>query len=485
VILKLRNFRFVVNAKEQIISNVYGEFLPGYLLMRGNLTNVTPQRSRFNEVYLQDSKTQDSQKTVALHTLGCRLNASETGSISQGFIDRDYEIVPFGETADVVFINTCTVTDGADSTCRNLIRKAHKTSPEGKIVVAGCYAQMEAETISRIQGVDLILGTTEKYKVFDYLNEEEENKIYIEKTSEFWGASTTLADSHTRAFLKIQDGCNYVCSFCIIPFARGRSRALPIKEAVIEANKLLDQGFKEIILTGVNIGEYESNTGEKLSELVRRILELPRLERLRLSSVEPNTINEELLQVMKSSPKFLDHFHIPLQSGNDEILKSMRRKYTTAEYRKVMEMILKYYPEAGVGADIIVGYPGETDQQFEDTYKFLKEMPITHFHVFPYSKRKGTTAGAVDNHIQHGLKKERVKTLLMFGEAKLSHFAEDQVGRNSEVLFEKRNENGDFEGYTTNFVRVAVQSDTDLSNQIRNVHFSSAKNGKLVGELIQ
>lgn len=434
---------------------------------------------------MENSSETQVKKTVSLHTLGCRLNASETGSISQGFVDRGYDIVDFGDQADVTFINTCTVTDSADSTCRNLIRKAHKASPEGKIVVAGCYAQMEADTIARIQGVDLILGTTEKYKVFDYLNEEEENKIYVEKTNEFWGASTTQADSHTRAFLKIQDGCNYICSFCIIPFARGRSRALPIKEAVLEAQKLLDQGFKEIILTGVNIGEYESNTGEKLSDLIKEILALPKLERLRLSSVEPNTITDELLEVMKSSPKFLDHFHIPLQSGDDEILKNMRRKYSTEDYRRVMDKILLAFPNAGIGADVIVGFPGETDEQFKNTYSFLKEMPISHFHVFPYSKRKNTTAAAMDNHIQHDLKKERVQALLMFGEAKLSMFAEDQVGTNSKVLFERRNKDGLFEGYTTNFVRVMVDSHADLSNQIRDVHLISAENGKLHGELLQ
>ena len=433
---------------------------------------------------MQDRKTPYSSKKVALYTLGCRLNASESGTISQGFVDRGYEVVPFGEQADVVFINTCTVTDGADSTCRNLIRKAHKCSPEGKIVVAGCYAQMEAETISRIQGVDLILGTTEKYKVFDYLNEEEENKIFIEKTNEFWGASTTLADSHTRAFLKIQDGCNYICSFCIIPFARGRSRAISITEAVKGAKKLIDQGFKEIILTGVNIGEYESSSGEKLSDLIKEILALPKLDRLRLSSVEPNTITEELLEVMKSSPKFLDHFHIPLQSGDNEILKNMRRKYSTDDYKKVMNMILKAYPNAGIGADIIVGYPGETDEQFKNTYNFLKEMPISHFHVFPYSKRKGTTAASETNHIQHGLKKKRVQSLIMFGDEKLSIFAEDQIGRNSKVLFEKRNEKGFFEGYTSNFTRVMVESNSDLSNKVLNVHLVSAENGKLFGEIV-
>ncbi len=436
-------------------------------------------------VELQSDQKKSPVGKVALYTLGCRLNVSETGSISQGFVDRGYQIVPFGDEADVVFINTCTVTDSADSTCRNLIRKAHRSSPEGKIVVAGCYAQMEAQAISKIQGVDLILGTTEKYKVFEYLDEEEENKIFIEKTHDFWGASTTLADSRTRAFLKIQDGCNYICSFCIIPFARGRSRALPIKETVLQAQKLLDQGFKEIILTGVNIGEYESNTGEKLSDLIQAILDLPKLTRLRLSSVEPNTIDHELLAVMKSSSKFLNHFHIPLQSGDAQILKEMRRKYTVEDYQKVMDLILEYDPNAGIGADVIVGFPGESDDQFQNTYEFLKKMPITHFHIFPYSKRKGTTAAGMSNHIQHGLKKERVQKLLALGESKLAAFAKNQVGTSGKVLFEKKNNSGEYEGYTTHFLRVALQSDGDLANQIRDVHFVSAENGKLKGELLQ
>ncbi|MDD0854885.1 tRNA (N(6)-L-threonylcarbamoyladenosine(37)-C(2))-methylthiotransferase MtaB [Halobacteriovorax sp. GB3] len=428
--------------------------------------------------------TNESLKKVSFHTLGCRLNFSETGSIAQGFVDRGYKVVDFGESSDVTFINTCTVTDGADSTCRNLIRKAHKASPEGKIVVAGCYAQMDAPRIAQMQGVDLVLGTTEKYKVFDYLSEEGDDVIHIDKTHEFYGAATTSAEGHTRAFLKIQDGCNYVCSFCIIPFARGRSRAISVAEAVTNAKALLERGFKEIVLTGVNIGEYEANSGEKLTDLIKELLSLEGLERLRLSSVEPNTITDELLEVFKSSPKFMDHFHIPLQSGDDEILKNMRRKYDVSYYRDVINKIITAFPNAGIGADIICGFPGETEEQFQNTFKLLKELPITHFHVFPYSKRKNTTAAKMDNHIQHGPKKERVRALNMFGEAKLNMFAEDQVGSTSEVLFERKNKAGLWEGYTTNYVRVFVDSKDDLKNQIKEVYLKEFKENKLYGEIL-
>jgi threonylcarbamoyladenosine tRNA methylthiotransferase MtaB len=426
-----------------------------------------------------------NKKRVALHTLGCRLNASETGSIAKGFSDRGYDIVEFGESADVVFINTCTVTDAADSTCRNLIRKAHNSSPEGKIVVAGCYAQMEPERIANMQGVDLVLGNSEKYKVFEYLDEENSNQVHVDKSWEFFGAATTLSDSHTRAFLKIQDGCNYVCSFCIIPFARGRSRAITVADAVAQARKLIADGFKEIVLTGVNIGEYEQASGEKLHHLVQSLLDLEGLERFRLSSVEPNTFTDELIAVLKSSSKVQDHFHVPLQSGDDEILSSMRRKYTVADYKKIINKIMTAFPNAGIGADVIVGYPGESKDQFENTFNLLKELPITHFHVFPYSKRKNTTAAKVDNQIHHAVKKERVKTLLMFGDAKLNLFSEDQIGKKTKVLFERRNKKGFFEGYSSNFVRVQVNTNEDLSNQIREVFIKEMTDGKLVGELIQ
>lgn len=421
------------------------------------------------------------EKKVSFHTLGCRLNMSETGQIAQTFVEKGYKVVPFGEESDVTFLNTCTVTDGADSTCRNLIRKAQKHSPEGKVVVAGCYAQMEADKIKKMKGVDLILGTNEKYKVFDYLQEEEEVQVRIDKTNEFWGATTTKADSHTRAFLKIQDGCNYVCSYCIIPFARGRSRTISIDKAVEEATKLVSQGFKEIVLTGVNIGEYESTSGERLEDLVRGVVQVEGLERLRMSSVEPNTITRELLQVLKDSGKYQDHFHIPLQSGCDEILSSMRRKYDVAFYRNVVSMVKEFFPDCSIGADVIVGYPGETEDQFMETYRLLKELPITHFHVFPYSKRKNTTAAKLEDQIQAGVKKERVKTLINLGEEKKLAFAQDLVGKTNNVLFE-REKDGYFEGYTSHYIRVAMKSEQDMQNKILPVSLQSLSGGKLIAQ---
>lgn len=427
--------------------------------------------------------TPETPKKVAFHTLGCRLNLSESGSIAQGFTDRGYEVVEFGEKADVVFLNTCTVTDGADSSCRNLIRKAQNSSPEAKIVVAGCYAQMEADKIKAMQGVDLILGTSEKYKVFDYLDSEAEQEVHIDKSADFFGAATTLSDSHTRAFLKIQDGCNYVCSFCIIPFARGRSRAISVADAKREALKLAEQGFKEIVLTGVNIGEYESASGEKLIDLVRAVSDIPQIERLRLGSVEPNTITRELLKVLRDTGKYQDHFHVPLQSGSDSILTSMRRKYSVAQYKEVTEMVKDFFPNAAFGADVIVGYPGESEAEFLETFNFLRNGPITHFHVFPYSKRKGTTAARLPDQIQSFVKKDRVKTLMMLGQAKLEEFSQNAIGTTTEVLFEDQ-QDGFWTGYSSHYLRVRVVSSEDLKNQIRQVRLDTFKGGILTGELI-
>lgn len=412
-------------------------------------------------------------KKVAFQTLGCRLNFSESGSISQGFVDRGYEIVEFGEAADVVFLNTCTVTDGADSSARNLIRKAQASAPGAKIVVAGCYAQMESEKV-REQGADVVLGTSEKYRVFDYLDAAEP-VVRIEKNAEFQGAATTLADSHTRAFLKIQDGCNYVCSFCIIPFARGRSRTITVADALIQARTLVGQGYREIVLTGVNVGEYESTSGEKLSELLRRLVDIEGLERLRLASVEPNTLSEEVLRVLKASGKYQDHFHIPLQSGSDAILTAMRRKYDVARYKDVLAMVKGMFPLAAIGADVIAGFPGEGEKEFLETFELMREQPITHFHVFPFSRRKNTTAAKLPEQVSSAEKKQRVRTLIMLGQAKLDTFARDVVGQKTAVLFESRKD-GAWEGYTPHFLRVRLHSEEDLGNQIRPV-FLKAWNG--------
>lgn len=415
----------------------------------------------------QNTSSENSTKKVALHTLGCRLNFSETGSIADGFAERGYQIVDFGEPADVTFINTCTVTDGADSTCRNLIRKANKVSPEGRLVVAGCYAQMEAEKIKRMSGVDLILGTQEKYKVFDYLKESDEQVVAIDQRNDFWEAATTPIDGHTRAFLKVQDGCNYVCSFCIIPFARGRSRALPIEDAIKKAKEVVGNGFKEIILTGVNIGEYEANTGESLTDLVKRLNDISGLKRIRLGSVEPNTLYEELVKFMATSPKFMDHFHIPMQSAHDRILKSMRRKYDFSFYKEKIEMVKSYFPHAGIGADVIVGYPGETEEEFLTTASFLEASAITHFHIFPYSKRKNTTAVKLDGHLQHHVKKKRVQILNELGRKKLQSFGQSFIGKETEVLWETK-ENDSWTGYTSQYVRV-FKSVKDPQENLKNI----------------
>lgn len=436
-----------------------------------------------------DITPSNPSKRVVLHTLGCRLNFSETGSIAQGFMDRGYEIVDLGEPADLVFLNTCTVTDGADSTCRNLIRKAQSSAPEAKIVVAGCYAQMEAEKIKQMTGVDLILGTSEKYRVFDYLDQasdaesDEEVQVRIDKSNEFWGAATTLADSHTRAFLKIQDGCNYICSFCIIPFARGRSRTLSIRDVVIQAQALTGQGFKEIVLTGVNVGEYESTSGEKLSQLCQELVEIDGLSRLRLSSVEPNTITRELLETLKNSGKYMDHFHIPLQSGSDKILKLMRRKYDSAFYKEVLAMVKEYFPKASIGADIIAGFPEETEEDFLATFNLLRESSVTHFHVFPFSKRQNTTAAKMPGQVPAAINKKRVRDLIMLGEAKLDELSHTLVGERVNVLFESQKD-GVWEGYCPQFVKVKVQSKEDLSNQIRAVQVMSWKGKSLEGFIL-
>ena len=426
----------------------------------------------------------DTVKRVAFYTLGCRLNFSETGALVKGFRQRGYRVVPFGETADVVFINTCTVTDDADSSCRRLIRKAWRINPEGKIVVAGCYAQMEPQRVAQMQGVDLVLGTAQKHKVFDFLADEEGDKIQIDRATDFCAAATDSAEGHTRAFLKIQDGCNYVCSFCIIPQARGRSRAISIDQAVAQAQRVVADGFREIVLTGVNIGEYYRTSGEKLSHLLEALFRVEGLERLRLSSLEPNTIDDELLETLAASAKFMPHFHIPLQSGDDTILREMKRKYDRSGYEKVLKKIVSYFPGAGIGADVIAGFPGEREAQFQNTYRLLEELPITHFHVFPYSRRKNTPAAKKEEQVLHHVKKDRVQRLRALGEKKLGEFATNQLGNCRSVLFEYKNSQGLWEGYTPQFVRVAVESDLDLKNQIGGVLPLSAEGSLLRGKMV-
>ena len=425
-----------------------------------------------------------NKKKVAIETLGCRLNISESGTFADQFRERGYEIGKLRENVDIVLINTCCVTQKAEATCRNLIRKAKTKASKAKIIVVGCYAQTAYEEIKKNLDVDLVLGSFEKSNLFKYLDEIEATpSIHIEKSKNFFSSRSTKAEGHTRAFLKIQDGCNYVCSYCIIPRARGESQSLPINKVIKEATLVLNEGFKEIIITGVNIGDYVD--GDKnLLTLTHELLRLPKLERLRLSSVEPNVLTESFLSSLSSNQKVMDHFHVPLQSGDDEILQKMRRKYRARDYENVIKNIKTYFPNAGVGADVIVGFPGETNQHYQNTKKLIETLPITHLHVFPFSKRKKTLAYNMPDEVNDKVKKDRVLELIELGEKKLFQFAKAQEGKICKVLFEKKNKNGFFEGFTSNFLNVLLDTVEDVNNKIIEVKIKKAMQDNLLGEIL-
>ncbi len=408
---------------------------------------------------------------MAFYTLGCRLNFSESDTLKEDLAGRGIRPVAFGEPSDVTVINTCTVTDGADASCRNIIRRARKHSPQGKVVVVGCYAQMEAKRVGEMGGVDLVLGTSEKFRLGEYLEDlflGESIDPKVDKTSEFFKASQGLNQSdRTRGFLKIQDGCNYICSFCIIPQARGRSRTIAPEEAIVEAKKMIAAGRKEIVLTGVNIGEYGATSSYPLERLLGDLLSINGLERLRLSSVEPNTITEELLKILAASKKGMDHFHVPLQSGSDLVLKKMRRKYSASQYCEILSMIRSFFPDATIGADMIVGHPGEGEAEFEETYALAKKE-IDFFHVFPFSERQGTLSAKMEDKVSELTKKRRVRELISLGDRKIFERAQDNINKENAVLFESRNKEGFWLGHTTNFFKVwrKTDRDLDLTNKI-------------------
>ncbi len=436
-----------------------------------------------------NTNTIKNSKRVSFHTLGCRLNKAETGTFTQQFIDRGYLVVQFEEPADVILINTCVVTDKAESVCRNAIRRARKSSPDGYIIVVGCYAEIEGENITN--DVNLIIKTSEKHRIFDYIdkdNKDDQKVDDLDIPSPFFHAATSTDDGQTRAFLKIQDGCNFFCSYCIIPYARGRSRGAEIDFILNQASELIASGFKEIVLTGINIGDYKSGDNNliMLPQLLKKLLPLKGLRRLRLSSIEPNTITDELLKIVSDFPNFMNHFHIPLQSGDDKMLDMMGRKYSTTDYEKVLNNICKTIPNVTIGTDIIVGHPGEDDRLFENTKNFLREIPISHFHIFPYSVRKGTKSALFPNQIEKNIKKMRAKELIILGEEKLQQRLLQEVGRADQVLFEQQIATGVWEGYTSNYLKVQVKSFTqNLKNEIKDVSLKSVSDDlTLCGELI-
>ena len=428
--------------------------------------------------------------TAAYYTLGCKLNFSETSTIAQSLTDNGYAKVGFDSGADIYVINTCSVTESANKKCRNIVRKALNYNPEAFIVVIGCYAQLKPQEIADIKGVDLVLGANEKFNVGDYLNDlhkRPETQILsneIKETKEFVpGFSTT---DRTRSLLKIQDGCNYFCSFCTIPLARGRGRNASIKDTITKAKELAKTDVKEVVLTGVNIGDFGYGTDEDFFGLIQELDKIADVERFRISSIEPNLLSNEIIEFVSKSQRFVPHFHIPLQSGSDVLLKSMRRRYASSLYVSRVEKIKELMPDACIGVDVIVGFPGETDEEFMKTYNFLNELPVSYLHVFTYSERDNTTALRMDGVVPKDVRKARSNMLRILSEKKKRAFYEANVSLEDKVVFEGSEDNGFMHGFTTNYVKVKTAFNPLMVNQSAKVKMTELdKDGTMKIEFVE
>ena len=428
--------------------------------------------------------------TVSFHTLGCKLNFAETSHLGRQFIGRGFRIVDEGDPADICVINTCSVTARADRDCRQLIRRALRTSKNSFVVVTGCYAQLEPEAIATIEGVDLVLGAREKFDLFDYVGDLEK-KLYphvfvseIETVDNFGPAYSDPTNERTRAYLKIQDGCDYQCSFCTIPLARGASRSQPVDVCVAQARQLASMGYREITLTGVNVGDYGRHAGTSLLSLLRELVGIEGVERFRISSIEPNLLTDELIDFVASNEKMCKHFHIPLQSGCNEILHKMRRRYTAEQYESLIGRIIERIPDCGIGADVIVGFPGETDELLEETYRFLSELPISYLHAFTYSERPDTPAAKLEAQVEPKVRFKRNEMLRILGQKKKQAFHTRMIGRIEPVLLERDVEQSLRFGFTSNYVRVGVSAEITTENMIVPVEITGVEGGKCVGRII-
>ena len=413
-----------------------------------------------------------TNKTVAFVTLGCKLNFSETSTIAQQFLDNGYERVAQSKPADIYVINTCSVTEHADKKCRQAIRKLHKQNPDAIIAVTGCYAQLKPAEIMAIEGVDLVVGADRKGDVYQLVSEIPSKLGTARSYSCAINEVETIfpAFSHgerTRSFLKVQDGCNYHCSYCTIPLARGKSRNLPIATLVKEAEAIAAKGIKEVVLTGVNTGDYGRTTGEDFLDLLKALNEVEGIERYRISSIEPNLLREDIIEWIASGTKFQNHFHIPLQCGSDAVLKVMRRRYTTAMFAEKIEMVRRIMGDVFFGIDVIVGFPGETDEEFQNCYNFLKDTIKPAFiHVFPYSRRANTPAAEMPNQVHEATKTARVEALTSLSEELHNAYIERHRGTVQEVLFESTQKGGMMYGYTGNYIRVERPYDKNKIGQI-------------------
>ena len=429
------------------------------------------------------------KRKVAFHTLGCKLNFAETSTLSRSFPEELFEIVPPNNVADIYVVNTCSVTDIADKKCRQAIKKFINLSPDAFIVVVGCYAQLKPQEISSIPGVDLVLGTNEKFNIADYINSSEKrHKAEIHSldlsSSRIYNPSYSMGD-RTRSFLKVQDGCDYGCTYCTIPMARGRSRNPEVSTIISEAHNIADRGIKEIVLTGVNIGDFGKSTGGSFTSLLGELIKIEGVERFRISSIEPNLLTDELIEMAVMNKKILPHFHIPLQSGCNKILGLMRRRYTRDVFADRVYEIKKKIPLAGIGADVIVGFPGESITDFEDTYSFLAEMPLSYLHVFTFSQRPGTIAEKLPDKVDYKEKEMRRKRLVNLSESKNLEFMHLNTGKSSEVLFEKTRNEGLISGFTSNYIKVEHPWQSLLARQIKKVKLKNISlSGKMCVELI-
>jgi threonylcarbamoyladenosine tRNA methylthiotransferase MtaB len=428
---------------------------------------------------------------VALHTLGCKLNFSETSTIGNQFLQNGFSIVDMKEKADVYVFNTCTVTENAEKECRQLVRKVLRSNPDAYVIITGCYAQLRSEEIIAIDGVDAVLGSNEKFEIFSLLkdfNKKNLSCVYISPNDElksFGLASSTDADSRTRAYFKIQDGCDYKCTFCTIPLARGKSRSMDPDKVVNEFTKLVNQGYKEIILTGVNVGDYGKTFDLSLYDLLKKLIEVEGDYRVRISSIEPNLLTDEIIKLTSESGKICNHFHIPLQSGSNTILKSMQRRYNVEDYRNVILKVKKMIPDCGIGVDVIVGYPGEKEKEFIETYNFLIELPISYLHVFTYSERPDTKAILIDDQVEPAERKRRNKMLRILSDKKKNYFYTEMIGKNLDVLFESEDNDEMIKGFSSNYVRVQNKYDESLENNICTFKIESLKNDLAVGKIIE
>ncbi len=424
----------------------------------------------------------ENKKKVAFYTLGCKLNFSETSTIARNFQDEGFDRVDFEDVADIYVINTCSVTDNADKQFKQIVKKAMKLNDKAFVAAVGCYAQLKPEELAAVDGVDLVLGATEKFKITDYINDLSKNDMgevhscEIEE-ADFYVGSYSIGD-RTRAFLKVQDGCDYKCTYCTIPLARGISRSDALENVLKNAYEISQQGIKEIVLTGVNIGDYgKGEFGNKKHEhtfldLVKALDKVEGIERLRISSIEPNLLKNETIEFVSKSRTFVPHFHIPLQSGSNDILKKMKRRYLREVYTDRVAKIREVMPHACIGVDVIVGFPGETDEHFLETYNFLNALDISYLHVFTYSERDNTEAAQMPDVVPMNVRSKRSKMLRGLSVKKRRAFYESQIGTNHKVLFEGENKEGYIHGFTENYVKVKTPWNPELVNTLHEINLT-------------